>query len=97
MLLDKGADPNAQGGLYDNAVSAACINGHERIARVLLDMGADLSAHGAKYGSALQAASKSHALHDAAARNGKAAVVRLLLENGAKKPSLWKWIKYKVQ
>jgi hypothetical protein len=36
MLLEKGADVNAQGGQYSNALEAACDNGHEMITKMLL-------------------------------------------------------------
>jgi hypothetical protein len=40
MLLDKRADVNAQGGLYDNALQAASRRGHRNVAQILLDRGA---------------------------------------------------------
>ncbi|KAF2647015.1 hypothetical protein K491DRAFT_615416, partial [Lophiostoma macrostomum CBS 122681] len=40
LLLDKGADVNAQGGLYGNALQAASIKGHEQVVKLLLDKGA---------------------------------------------------------
>ncbi|OCK72825.1 hypothetical protein K432DRAFT_279044, partial [Lepidopterella palustris CBS 459.81] len=36
LLLGKGADVNAQGGYYGNALQAASIEGHEQVARLLL-------------------------------------------------------------
>lgn len=39
MLLDKGADVNAQGGRYDNALYAASSRGHEKV-KILLSKGA---------------------------------------------------------
>jgi hypothetical protein len=41
MLLDKGADINAQGGCYGNATQAALAEGHERVVNMLLEAGAD--------------------------------------------------------
>jgi hypothetical protein len=73
LLLDKGADVNAQDGLYGNALQAASNNGNEAVVRLLLDKGADVNAQGGDYGNALQAASL----------NGHEAVVRLLLDKGA--------------
>ncbi|KAF2135059.1 uncharacterized protein K452DRAFT_112047, partial [Aplosporella prunicola CBS 121167] len=56
-LLDKGADVNAQGGKYYNALQAVSYEGHEKIVQMLLDKGADVNAQGGYYGNALQAAS----------------------------------------
>jgi hypothetical protein len=44
MLLDKGADVNAQGGDYGNALQAASAGGHEAVVKLLLDKGADVNA-----------------------------------------------------
>ncbi|KAF1830092.1 ankyrin repeat domain-containing protein, partial [Decorospora gaudefroyi] len=41
MLLDKGADVNAQGGHYGNALQAASVGGHKEVVTLLLDKGAD--------------------------------------------------------
>ncbi|KAK4220982.1 ankyrin repeat-containing domain protein, partial [Podospora fimiseda] len=46
LLLDKGADVNAQGGFYGNALQAASSEGHQQIVKLLLDKGADVNAHG---------------------------------------------------
>ncbi|KAF2022276.1 hypothetical protein BU24DRAFT_405156 [Aaosphaeria arxii CBS 175.79] len=54
LLLDKGANVNAQGGHYGNALQAALAKGY--IAMLLLDKGADVNAQGGFYGNALQAA-----------------------------------------
>ncbi|KOS37751.1 hypothetical protein ACN38_g11443 [Penicillium nordicum] len=56
MLLEQGADVNAQGGSYGNALQAACSGGHDKIAQMLLDRGADVNAQSVSYGNALQAA-----------------------------------------
>jgi ankyrin repeat protein len=40
ILLDKGADVNAQGGVYSNALQAASCRGHKEVVRMLLDKGA---------------------------------------------------------
>jgi len=76
LLLDKGADVNAQlGGYFGSALAAAVRQGNEAIVRLLLDKGADVNAQlGGSYGSALAAA---------AAYGSNVAIVRLLLENGA--------------
>lgn len=73
LLLDKGAEVNAQGGSYGNALQAASEGGHDKVVRLLLDKGADMNAQGRRYDNALQAAS--------AGGHGK--VVRLLLDKGA--------------
>ncbi|KAJ4078218.1 hypothetical protein NW760_015285 [Fusarium oxysporum] len=72
-LTTEGADVNAQGGEYGNALQAASFNGNLRVVQLLLDNGADVNAQGGKYGNALQAASF----------NGSLRVVQLLLDNGA--------------
>ncbi|PIA90941.1 Serine/threonine-protein phosphatase 6 regulatory ankyrin repeat subunit A [Cercospora beticola] len=72
-LLTDGADVNAQGGQYDNALQAASVNGHVHIVRMLLDAGADLNAQGGYHDNALQAASA----------NGHVYVVEALLRYGA--------------
>ena len=62
MLLDKGADVNAQGGYYNNALQAALFKGHDQVIQMLLDKGADINTRGGNYGNALQAASSK--VHD---------------------------------
>jgi ankyrin repeat protein len=57
VLLEKGAEVNAQGGEYGNALQAASFGGHEAIVKVLLEKGAEVNAQGGIYGNALQAAS----------------------------------------
>ncbi|KAJ4349264.1 hypothetical protein N0V85_009709, partial [Neurospora sp. IMI 360204] len=41
MLLDKGADVNAQGGEYGTALHAASKQGHKEVVEMLLDKSAD--------------------------------------------------------
>jgi ankyrin repeat protein len=75
-LLEKGADVNAQGGYYGNALQAASVKGHDQIVQLLLEKGADVNAQGDRggyYGNALQAASAG----------GHDQVVQRLLEKGA--------------
>jgi ankyrin repeat protein len=57
LLLEKGADVNAQGGHYGNALQAAANGGHDSVVTLLLEKGADVNAQGGHYGNALQAAS----------------------------------------
>ncbi|KAF8347274.1 vegetative incompatibility protein HET-E-1 [Amanita rubescens] len=68
-----GADVNAQGGRYGNALQAALLGGHEQVVELLLEKGADVNAQRGFYGNALQAASY---------QNHKQ-VVELLFEKGA--------------
>ncbi|KAI9687702.1 MAG: hypothetical protein M1822_001781 [Bathelium mastoideum] len=73
LVCEVGADLNAQGGRYGNALQAASIRGLEVVVRLLLDRGADVNAQGGYYSNALQAASD----------RGHEAVVKLLLDRGA--------------
>jgi len=73
LLLQSGAEVNAQGGYYGNALQAASQGGHEAIVRLLLQSGADVNAQGGVYCNALQAASQ----------NGHEGIVRSLLQSGA--------------
>jgi ankyrin repeat protein len=43
-LISKGADFNAQGGEYGNALQAAIFRGHHEIVNLLLDREADINA-----------------------------------------------------
>jgi ankyrin repeat protein len=43
LLLDKGADINAQGGRYGNALQAASEGGQEQVVKMLLGAGAHKS------------------------------------------------------
>ncbi|EMC97141.1 hypothetical protein BAUCODRAFT_106474 [Baudoinia panamericana UAMH 10762] len=73
LLLDKGADVNAQGGRYGNALQAVSFKGQAEIVRILLDKGAEIDAQGGWYGNALHAVSTE----------GYAEIVRILLDKGA--------------
>ncbi|EWZ48989.1 hypothetical protein FOZG_04453 [Fusarium oxysporum Fo47] len=72
-LMTEGANVNAQGGEYGNALQAASLNGNLRVVQLLLDNGADVNAEDGKYGNALHAASYKSNLE----------VVQLLLDKGA--------------
>ncbi|KPA37290.1 hypothetical protein FLAG1_09900 [Fusarium langsethiae] len=72
-LTTEGADVNAQGGEFGNALQVASLDGNLEVVQLLLDKGADVNAQGGLYGNALQAASY----------NGKLEVVKLLLDKGA--------------
>ncbi|QYT03170.1 hypothetical protein H0G86_010139 [Trichoderma simmonsii] len=81
-LLDRGADPNAQGGTYHTALQAVCAEKRSLLTTVLvkniqhlIDRGADVSIQGGWYGTALQAACYKRDVH--------IAVIKVLLKNGA--------------
>jgi ankyrin repeat protein len=44
VLVDKGADVNAQGGEYGSALQVAVARGHTEMAQLLVDKGADVNA-----------------------------------------------------
>jgi ankyrin repeat protein len=71
--VDNGADVNALGSDYSNALYAAAQGGHEPIVRLLIGKGADINAQGGYYGNALYAAAEC----------GHEPIVRLLVDNGA--------------
>ncbi|KAH7386811.1 hypothetical protein DE146DRAFT_759229 [Phaeosphaeria sp. MPI-PUGE-AT-0046c] len=73
FLLNKGADVNAQGGDYGNALEAAAFKGNKAIVRLLLNKNANVNAQGGRYSNTLQAASLK----------GYEAIVRLLLNKNA--------------
>ncbi|KAF2823360.1 hypothetical protein CC86DRAFT_396160 [Ophiobolus disseminans] len=73
LLLEKGANVDAQGGGYGNALQAASEGGHEQIVKTLLDKGANVNAQGGHYGNALPAASLE----------GHEQIVKTLLDKGA--------------
>ncbi|EDU41188.1 vegetative incompatibility protein HET-E-1 [Pyrenophora tritici-repentis Pt-1C-BFP] len=73
LLLDKGAEVNAQGGGYGNALQAASAGGYEQVVKTLLNAGAEVNAQGGRHGNALQAASAE----------GHKQVVKTLLDKGA--------------
>lgn len=56
LLLEKGADVNAQGGYFGNALQAASYIGSKEVVRLLLAKGADVNAQGGNYGNALTTA-----------------------------------------
>ena len=73
LLLDKGADANAQSGKYGSALQAAALSGSIGAVQLLLDKGADVNAQGGIFGTVLQAA----------AYHGNIEVIQLLLDKGA--------------
>ena len=72
-LIFWGADVNAQGGRFGNALCAASYEGHEKTVQTLLNKGADVNAQGGHFGNALQAASQG----------GHEKIVQTLLNKGA--------------
>jgi hypothetical protein len=72
-LINNGADINAQGGAFINALQAAIARGYAEIVQLLLDRGADINAQGGQLGNALQATTV----------HGNTKIVQLLLDNGA--------------
>ena len=73
LLIEKGADVNAKGGYYGNALQAALAGGYEAIVALLIEKGADVNAEGGGYGNALQAA----------LAGGQEAIAALLIKKGA--------------
>ncbi|KAJ7284109.1 ankyrin repeat domain-containing protein [Mycena rebaudengoi] len=73
LLIEKGADVNAQGGHLGNALQAASFRGYESIVHLLIEKGADVNAQGGQFGNALQAASCG----------GHKSTVHFLIEMGA--------------
>jgi len=75
MLAEGGADVNAQGGEYGNALQAAAYNSEDvSLIKLLLKAGADVNAQGGCYENALQAAIWNRE---------NVTVMKLLLEAGA--------------
>lgn len=56
LLIDKGADVNAERGEHGTILQAAAFEEKTEIVRLLLDRGADVNAQGGRYGTALYAA-----------------------------------------
>ncbi len=56
MLLDKDADIDSQGGIYENRLQTAGVKCHNKVVELLLDKGADINAQEGFYGNALQRA-----------------------------------------
>ena len=73
-MISAGADVNAQGGEFGNALQAASYRGYEKVVQILLDAGADVNAQGGDY--------YDNALY-AASYRGNEKVVQILLDAGA--------------
>ncbi|KAI6787797.1 hypothetical protein KC320_g9202, partial [Hortaea werneckii] len=65
--VNKGAEVNAQGGEYGNALQAALEWGFRETVQLLLDKGAEVNAEGGWYGNALQAVLQLRGQGDSAA------------------------------
>jgi ankyrin repeat protein len=76
LLLNKGADINAQGGFYGNALQAASFRGHNQVMKMLRDEGA-VDGRGRK---AVNAASIP----------GHEQAVELLLDKRKQRPKPWR-------
>jgi ankyrin repeat protein len=50
LLLENGAEVNAEGGEYGNALQAASFRGNEAIVKLLLENGAEVNAEGGNMG-----------------------------------------------
>ncbi|KAF0324955.1 hypothetical protein GQ607_007848 [Colletotrichum asianum] len=72
-LLEMGAEVNAQGGKYGNALQAASYAGNYQVVCLLLARGADKNMSGGHFGTALQAA----------CAGGHERIVDVLLDSGA--------------
>jgi ankyrin repeat protein len=73
LLLDQGADVNAQGGACGNALTAASSEGHTAVAKLLINAGANVNSISEEWGSPLWSAS----------HHGHEAIVELLIDSGA--------------
>ncbi|CAF9943521.1 MAG: hypothetical protein ALECFALPRED_000540 [Alectoria fallacina] len=79
LLLEYGADVNAQGGKYGNALQAASGEGDNNhiVVQMLLDHGVDVNVQSGYYGNALQAACAE------SVEDNNHIVVQMLLDHGA--------------
>jgi hypothetical protein len=73
LLLEHGADVNAQGGYFGNALQEAVFAEDQDVVQLLISNGAQVNAEGGKYGTALQTA----------AAWGHLEILQVLLDNGA--------------
>ena len=73
MLINAGADVNAQVSNYGNALLAASLKGHDTVVQLLVDAEADVNAQNGKHGNALLVASYQ----------GHGKVVQMLVDAGA--------------
>lgn len=61
LLLDKGADVDAQSEWFPTALQLASLHGYDKMVQILLNWGADVNTRGGDYATALQLGSlKGH-------------------------------------
>ncbi|EMD95072.1 hypothetical protein COCC4DRAFT_93705, partial [Bipolaris maydis ATCC 48331] len=75
MLLDNGADVNAEGGVCCNALQLASMEGHEQVVKTLLNAGANVDIQSGAY--------NNNALYAASEKGHEQQVVKVLLDAGA--------------
>lgn len=81
-LLEEGADANARGGRYGNALHAACQNGHKEVVAILLDKDADVDSRGSLVEMISEKTQRVTPLYSAVIKRNLE-IVKLLLEKGA--------------
>ena len=64
LLLDRGADPNANGGFFGCALQAAAYAQREQVVHLLVSRGANAAAEGGLFGSVLHAMVRGHYLEE---------------------------------
>ncbi|KAJ7889168.1 hypothetical protein B0H14DRAFT_2562009 [Mycena olivaceomarginata] len=74
LLIEKGANLNAQGGRFGNVLQVASITGNKEMVQLLIEKGANVNAQGGEYGNVLQATLMMQE---------NKAVVQLLIDTGA--------------
>lgn len=82
LLLDRGANPNTQGGRYGTALQAAALSMNKETAKLLLEHGARINTPGGEFGTALQAAATAPFMWRVDDPQDMD-IVRLLLEHSA--------------
>jgi len=80
ILLESGADINAEGGEYGRPLQSAANWGRVRVAQLLLERGADVNAKEGRYGFALNAAANVHITPE---QESCTEIARLLADFGA--------------
>lgn len=83
LLLDQGAEVNAQGRRYGNALQAACAGGHQRVAEMLLDKGAAVNARGAFQNPTIWRAEENVSILYITSTLGHEKLTEILLDRGA--------------
>ena len=83
ILLEHGADTNAQGKQGQSALLVASLRGHERIVRILLENGADIDIRTSIKNTPLGMQVGGYTPLISASREGHEDIVRILLEHGA--------------